>query len=169
MLKNHLAFFSRMICGLIAGLLLWTGCYAERSEPRPFKPGSLSEIIGDRQGQPFLLILRSVDCPPCRKELDLLAQTRRAHPELDLVLIATDDITSYAQEVHAILKKHGLGDAESWIFADPNAQRLRYEIDPKWYGELPRGYFYDAAHHRLGVSGALKPEHLSAWLADLRS
>ncbi len=158
----------RTVYGLIAGLLWLMYCYAEPLDPRPFMPGSLSEILSARQGRPFLLILWSVDCPPCRKELDLLAKTHRAYPKLDLVLIATDDIAS-AKEAEAILKEHGLGDVESWMFADSNAQRLRYEIDPRWYGELPRGYFYDAAHNRLGLSGALRPEHLQAWLETSQS
>lgn len=156
-----------MIYGLIAGLSFWMGSYAAQLEPRPFVPGSLSKILAARQGRPFLLILWSLDCPPCRRELDLLAKTRREHPRLDLVLIATDNIAS-AKEVHAILIKHGLGNIESWIFASPHAQRLRYEIDPKWYGELPRGYFYDHAHDRIGISGALKAEHLKAWLENLQ-
>jgi hypothetical protein len=33
-----------------------------------------------------------------------------------------------------------------------------FEIDPKWYGELPRTYFLDAAHQRTGVSGVLSKE-----------
>lgn len=150
---------------VLAGLLLWTHCYAAEAEPRPFEPGSLAQILVARQNQPFLLVLWSVDCPPCRKELDLLAEAHRKHPGFDLVLVATDGLSS-ADEVHGILKQHGLKEVESWIFTNPNAQQLRYEIDPKWYGELPRAYFYDATHKRLGISGALKPEYLNVWLAD---
>jgi hypothetical protein len=100
-------------------------------------------------------------------EMKKVNKARHGYRKLDLVLIATDNITS-AREVYATLSKHGLGDVESWIFADPNAQRLRYEIDPRWYGELPRSYFYAAEHKRVGLRGALKPEQLKVWLESLQ-
>jgi hypothetical protein len=159
---------SKVIYGLIAGLLLWSAyCPAAQPDPRPFVPGSLPNILAERQDRPFLLILWSVECQPCRKELDLLANARREYPMLELVLIATDD-AAHAEEVRAALAKHGLSDVESWIFANSHAQRLRYEIDSAWYGELPRSYFYDARHERVTVSGALQPRHLEAWLAAIQ-
>ena len=38
---------------------------------------------------------------------------------------------------------YGLGKVEQWVFADPMPERLRFEIDRRWYGELPRTHFYD--------------------------
>ena len=32
------------------------------------------------------------------------------------------------------------------------------EIDPQWFGELPRTYFLDSKHQREGISGALSYE-----------
>ena len=32
----------------------------------------------------------------------------------------------------------GLGSAENWIFSDGFVERLRFEIDPAWQGEIPR-------------------------------
>jgi hypothetical protein len=28
-------------------------------------------------------------------------------------------------------------------------------IDPHWYGEIPRTYFFDKAHSRVGISGLI--------------
>jgi len=42
--------------------------------------------------------------------------------------------------------------------------KLRFYIDPGWYGELPRSYFYDAAQQRSGHSGALTRAQLQDWL-----
>ena len=47
--------------------------------------------------------------------------------------------------------------------------KLRYGIDPSWFGELPRSYFYDAAHNRLPHSGALNEDHIEAWLAAVKA
>lgn len=130
---------------------------------RPFRTGSLSEIVATQEGKPFLLNVWSLTCSACRAEMSMLAKLRQEYPNFNLVLVATDDIARSA-EAQAFLLERGLAQVESWIFAEPNPQRLRYEIDSGWYGELPRSYFYDAKHERLGVSGALKSEQIQAWL-----
>ena len=99
--------------------------------------------------------------------MNMLAKLRKEYPDFNLVLVATDDIARSA-EVQAFLLERGLAQVESWMFAEPNPQRLRYEIDSGWYGELPRSYFYDARHERLGVSGALNSEQIQAWLQATR-
>ncbi|RLA17894.1 MAG: TlpA family protein disulfide reductase, partial [Gammaproteobacteria bacterium] len=69
-----------------------------------------------------------------------------------------------ADDIGKTLKKHGLGGIESWAFADPNVARLRYEIDPRWYGTLPRSYFFDSAHQRSATTGTLEKEQVEDWL-----
>ncbi len=147
--------------------LCWTGIVpAGDLAPQPFRSGSLTAITAPRTGRAFLLNLWSLNCPPCRAELALLAKLAREHPKFDLVLIAADDPAD-AGEVQAVLADQGLGAVESWIFDEADAQRLRYEIDSGWYGELPRSYFYDASHERIAVSGVLKEDQLSAWVAAI--
>ncbi len=119
-----------------------------------------------RAGQPFLLVLWSADCPPCIKELAHLRQVRDEAPAMELVLIATD-APEAAAEVKRTLQRFGLEDADNWIFASGFAERLRHRIDPNWYGELPRAYFYDAQHRRVGRSGMLMVEQLQAWAASV--
>jgi hypothetical protein len=51
------------------------------------------------------------------------------------------------------------------MFSDENSDKLRFEIDPKWYGELPRTYFFNAAHQRVGMSGVLSKKEILAKLA----
>lgn len=151
----------------VLAFLCWTGSVpAGDLAPRPFRSGSLTAIAAAREGKPFVLNLWSINCPPCRAELALLAKLAREHPKFDLVLVAADDPDD-AGEVQAVLADRGLGAVESWIFDDADAQRLRYEIDSGWYGELPRNYFYDPAHNRISVSGVLKEEQLSAWIAAI--
>lgn len=74
-----------------------------------------------------------------------------------MVMLATDD-ASATDEVQQILAKNELTGLENWLFADENPQKLRYEIDPKWYGELPRTYFLNKKHDREGFSGVLSQE-----------
>lgn len=134
---------------------------------RPFASGSFAKLVAARDEKPFLLVLWSVTCVPCRQEFELLAELRKAHPGLPLVLVSTDDIADQAIAAK-VLTKYGLQREESWIF-DGEAQRLRYEIDPAWYGEMPRAYFYDAAHRREAVSGSLDRARIEDWIRKTKT
>lgn len=97
----------------------------------------------------------------------MLSAVRQAHPELELVFISTDGLARI-EAVKASLKEHNLANAASWVFAGP-VQRLRYTIDPNWYGLLPRSYLYDASHERIAVTGGLEKDQVLAWLAQVQS
>jgi len=162
--------FKRFLSFPIAlGLLLVfaTGMAAAEGRLKPFESGSLAEILKSREGQPFILMFWSVDCASCMQELDAMSASLKKHPGLNLVMIATDD-AAMSGPVLTMLAKHGLGEVESWIFGGASAQKLRYEVDPAWFGELPRSYFYDQAHQRLALSGALTERHLDAWMTATR-
>ena len=131
--------------------------------PKAFSFGSFEELLAARNGEPFLLVLWATDCAPCRQEFALLAEVRAANNGLPMALIATDNIQESALIVE-MLEKFELNDVESWVFAEQNAQKLRYEIDPGWYGELPRSYFYIADHSRRGISGRLEKAAIQEWL-----
>ena len=148
-------------------LALFAGQLSAQEDLHPFKAGSLAKIKQSREGKPFILMIWSVDCASCMKELEVLAGMISKHPDLNIVMIATDD-ASRKEPVKTMLNRHGLNGVESWIFADASIQRLRYEIDSSWFGELPRSYFYDAAHQRIAHSGALSAEHIDAWLAAIK-
>ena len=56
----------------------------------------------------------SIDCAPCRGELELLAELSAEYPRLVAVLIATDDVERAAEA--AQIASAYLPSAESWIF-----------------------------------------------------
>ena len=163
---NRLIFLSRVIAVSLAVTFMAKTGFATTSSASAFISGSLSEILSVREGKPLMVVLWSIDCPSCLRELGLLKEFRRKYKHPDFVLISTDDI-SLQSDIRQVLENQGLDDIESWAFADGNAQRLRYEIDPKWYGEIPRTYFYDAQHNRAGLSGALTARHIEAWLSTI--
>lgn len=156
---------------LSALLLFAVLCVVGRIDPasaetRSFVVDSYDGILRARGGAPFLLVLWSVDCPPCLKELTVLSSELTRHPDLRLVLVATDE-PALRSRVDQILEQKGLGAVESWIFGEESSNRLRQRIDPAWYGELPRSYFFDRQHQRTAVSGGLTAEHLDTWLKSL--
>lgn len=130
---------------------------AEQPSIKAFVPGSYQQILTENTGKGFMLVLWSLDCTTCIKDMELLSIIRKKQPALKIILISTDEFSA-AAEVKTLLDKYQLGDAENWLFADDNSQKLRYEIDPSWYSELPRTYFYSADHRREGVSGSLTAE-----------
>ncbi|MGR9107395.1 MAG: TlpA family protein disulfide reductase [Gammaproteobacteria bacterium] len=133
-----------------------------KPELHAFESGSLQQIVENHADRPFLLVLWSVECPPCHKEMGELAKILD-QKGLQLIMVSTDSIDA-APEITRVLAKHGLGDIESWAFAGDNAQKLRFEIDPAWYGETPRSYFYDRFQNRTAVSGALDVGQIDSWL-----
>jgi hypothetical protein len=150
---------------LVSGALLI--CTVATAAPQPFGADSFRQILSAHAGQPLLVVLWSVDCPPCHQELAALGALRKEHGELPLVLISTDDQLPSA-DIQAVLERHGLGGANSWQFADPVPAKLRRAIDPGWYGELPRSYLIDAKGARHSHSGMLDATALQQLLPLLR-
>ena len=143
-------------------LALLAGTAAQAAAPRPFVAGSMQQIRAAYAGRPFVLALWSLTCSHCQEELAQLGTLQRRHPELNVVLISTDTPDD-AAALTATLTGHGLARAEAWVYADGFAERLRFEIDPRWGGELPRTYFFDRAHAVTARSGALAPVELERW------
>ncbi|HEX7026121.1 MAG TPA: TlpA disulfide reductase family protein [Gammaproteobacteria bacterium] len=156
-------------CLMVGVISLWNAANSGElpAKLQPFTADSLQMIEKSRKGQPFFIVLWALDCPPCRKELALLGQFHRRDESLPLVLISTDD-ANQSREVMAVLEKYALAGVDNWIFADSYMERLRYVIDPHWYGELPRSYFYDRDHTRKAFSGILKEQELKDWLLEIK-
>ena len=144
-------------------VLLCTSFVVTATQPVDvFKVGSYEQFLQQRKNHSFMLVFWSLDCAPCYKELAMLAEEIKKRPQLDLVLVSTDTIDDIS-EIQQKLNRFGLSNINSWVFDNEMAQQLRYEIDPNWYGELPRSYLYDAQHYRQAFSGVLRPAVLQRW------
>jgi len=131
---------------------------------KAFEPQSLEQIVASHKGKPFVLLVWSMDCEFCQASLDNIARARAAHPGIDVVTVTTDPLadTSLTAMVGKRLGSISLlGDA--WSFGAESPERLRFAIDPKWRGEKPRSYWYDAKGNRTAYSGLIKPQKLDDW------
>lgn len=146
-------------------LLLTLACAAglAQAEVKPFAAGSLAQIRAAREGRPFILAFWSLECAHCPKELKILGEVKRRYPKADLVLVSTDTPAD-AAALAEFADRQGLGAAEQWVFAD-QPQKLRFEVDRRWWGELPRTYLFDATHKAEGHSGLIDTDTLGHWLA----
>lgn len=151
-------------------LCLSAACASAAQEAKPFVRGSYQAIVSARAGKPFIIGFWSLTCTNCREDLALFGRLAKKYRNLDLVLVATDtpeqkqEIASTLQ--HYRLGRAGLGRIESWVFADSYTERLRYEVDAQWYGELPRTYFFDAAGHSTAVSGKIDRDQVERWIRE---
>lgn len=134
-------------------------------ELRPFDAKSLAEIRQTHAGRPFVVAFWSIHCGPCKEEMSTLAALKRKFPGVSIVLVATDP-PSAKPAVVRYLAGQKLGKVETWAFADEFAERVRFAVDRKWHGELPRTYFFDARHEPIAHSGAIDPAWAHSWLAD---
>lgn len=154
-----------IIVQCLLGLLLCLSCACALAAQttKHFVRGSYQQIVSARAGKPFIISLWSLDCTYCRDDMVLFGKLSKKYPDLGLVLISTDT-PEQLKEIERTLQKYPLKKAESWVFADSFVERLRYEVDTQWYGELPRTYFYDAQGHVLALSGKLDYAQIERWV-----
>lgn len=116
---------------------------AHAAEPvSAFGPASFKQIVAERQGKPFVILVWSLDCAYCAPSFEALADMKTKHG-LEVVTVATDPATD-AEAVRLISKRlsaYRLTD-NAWAFGAYPEEQLRHAIDPKWRGELPRAYWF---------------------------
>lgn len=147
---------------LAALLLVGFLAPAAAQDIRPFARGSYAQILAAHKGQPFILSLWSLDCVYCRDDFALFEKLARTQPALDVVLVATDTPAQDAA-IASMLRHYRLQDREAWVFDDSFVERLRFEVDKHWYGELPRTYLFAGDGTRKAVSGRLDEASLLQW------
>jgi hypothetical protein len=149
----HIKSLLTVVCLL---LNTWTAL-AATDNIQLFKPGSYQQILTANANKGFVLAIWSLECSSCIKDMEILAGIHQNRPDLKIIMLSTDEPSASA-DIQRLLEKYRLTDIENWVFADDNSQKLRYEIDPGWYSEIPRTYFYASNHQREAVSGAMKAE-----------
>lgn len=137
---------------------------AQAADPQPFERGSWSKLMAAHEGQPTIVHLWGLTCAPCLVELPHWAKLQKERPDMRLVLVAADPVPQPPARVEDMLTRTGLGKIESWSFADRFNERLRYEIDPSWSGELPRTLMIDRQGKVTTLSGVADLADVKAWL-----
>jgi len=149
---------------LVLAALLGIACVAEAAEPLPFERGSWAKLREAHAGQPTVIHFWGLTCAPCLTELPHWAALQAARPDLRLVLVAADPVPQDPERIAATLAKAGLGKSESWNFTDRFYERLRYEIDPAWAGELPRTVMIDRDGKTVVLAGVADLPTVKSWL-----
>ncbi|MDB5393825.1 MAG: hypothetical protein JWM91_1331 [Rhodospirillales bacterium] len=147
-------------------LALSVGFPALAGDARPFLHGSWQELRRQHQNKPTIVHFWGITCAPCMIEMPHWAKLAEADHNVDLVLIDADPLSETSDADTQTLAKMGLSQTESWRFADDFTERLRYEIDPKWQGELPLTLLIGRDSTVRKVVGSADFVEVQHWLDD---
>jgi thiol-disulfide isomerase/thioredoxin len=151
-------------CVLVALLLTVASAGAQAADLNSFGRGSWSKLRAAHDGQPTVVHFWGLTCAPCLVEMPEWGKLRAERPDMKLVLVAADPVPQDPKRVTDMLARAGLADAENWAFADRFNERLRYEIDPAWAGELPRTLLIDRDGKETVLAGVADLAEVRAWL-----
>jgi thiol-disulfide isomerase/thioredoxin len=151
---------------IFIGLLLGptVGASAPVDNLHAFRRGSWQELRKAHAGQPLVVHFWGVTCGPCRAEMPQWGELLQQHPGLPLVMIDADLVPNDVNAVKSMLQQSGLTSAENWMFEDDFVERLRYEIDPHWQGEIPRTLLIGRDGATTIIDGVADLTTVSAWL-----
>ncbi|SKA18371.1 hypothetical protein SAMN02745126_04039 [Enhydrobacter aerosaccus] len=153
-----------VLIALLMGLVLPGPAHA--NEPLPFVRGSWAKLRAAHAGQPTIVHFWGLTCGPCLVELPNWGKLLAERNDLRLVLLAADPLPQPPEQVENTLGRAGLGTAESWSFTDRFYERLRYEIDPTWSGELPRTVMIGRNGTINVLPGVADLSKVRAWLDE---
>jgi thiol-disulfide isomerase/thioredoxin len=130
---------------------------------KPFGRGSWQEVLRSHAGRATIVHFWGVTCGPCKVELPLLGEFMRDHSAIDVVTISADLVPDLPDATRSMLEKSGLASAENWIFGDGFVERLRFEIDPDWQGDIPRTMLISKEGTITTIEGSAKMTDLERW------
>jgi thiol-disulfide isomerase/thioredoxin len=149
-----------------AVICLLLGTSTSFAESIAFDKAQLTTVKAQNMGKQWLMLLWSVDCPPCFKELAIIQKLQRQHDDLAVVIINTDANDEINGERKEIIEKFELNDFSNFHFVDGEGDQSRFFIDTNWYGELPRSYFFESNGKSHGKSGLVNKSLLTQWLVN---
>lgn len=149
---------------LVTFMLALTAAGAQAADLQSFGRGSWSKLRAAHDGQPTVVHFWGLSCAPCLVEMPEWGKLRAERPDMKLVLVAADPVPQDSARVNDMLARAGLAKAENWAFTDRFNERLRYEIDPAWAGELPRTLLIDRDGKETVLTGVADLAEVRAWL-----
>jgi len=137
---------------------------AHSAEMRAFGRGTWTSILNEHAGKPVVIHLWGLTCAPCLTELPHWAALERDRKDMTLIMIAADPTPANADDLTVTLDNAGLQRSERWMFADAFSERLRFEVDPKWRGEMPRTILISADGKPTIMPGLADLGAIRTWL-----
>lgn len=134
---------------LFAGLLASTAQATDFIALDRHTARRLTEAENHRQ--PTIVTLWSSDCSHCKKNLQLLADLRKANKRLQVITIAAE---SESAELTPILDRYAIVGPR-YVYGSDSPEAIAYAIDPNWAGELPRTFLFNGNGKKEKISGVI--------------
>jgi thiol-disulfide isomerase/thioredoxin len=151
------------VAAFLVVLTPWLGLASGESQLKSFERGSWQQLLHSHAGHPTLVHFWGVTCGPCKVELPQLGEFMKQHPAIDVVTISADLVPNLGPATRSMLQNAGLSSAENWIFGDGFAERLRFEIDPAWQGDIPRTMLISRDGEITTIEGSAEVADLDKW------
>lgn len=133
---------------------------------KPFIKGSFQQIQQQQEkshkDKPYIITFWSETCAFCMEELALFGELLKTYPNVKVVSITTDPFLNEKTITHILTSKK-LQHAEKWVFSDNYAERLYFDVDKRWRGELPLTFFVDRNHKMVKHMGTINKYKLIEW------
>jgi thiol-disulfide isomerase/thioredoxin len=155
----------RAVLGSLLAILLAAASPVHAGDVQPFVRGTWAEIAQAHKGRPLIVHLWGVTCAPCRVEMPEWGKLLAKKPAAPVVILHAERLPPDPNVVGDMLNDAGLAGADTWAFSETALSRLRYEIDPKWLGELPMTLLIDAEGNRRTIIGSADMAEVEAWIA----
>ncbi len=160
---SHLTCLKKII--LLISLIISHNALANETAIKPFIKGSFNQIQQEQSSHPYIVTFWSESCAFCMKELALFGRLISRYPNINIISITTDPFLD-KDTIEQILASKNLANAQKWVFADNYVERLYFDIDKSWRGELPLSYFFDKNNKMIRHLGIIKEPALIEWLAE---
>jgi hypothetical protein len=97
------------------------------------------------------------------KEFTFLSDVLAQFEGMKLITISTDPFLSsdFIQNLH---QTNNLMNAETWVFSDRVREKLYFDVDKKWRGELPFMLLVNDKNQVTKHLGIMTQEKLVTWI-----
>lgn len=139
------------------------GSNASALDFKPYGAGDFARLAKAHAGKALVLHFWSITCPPCIAELPRWKKIMTETKGVDVVFVNTDDDEDRARAL-ARLDKAGLTEATHYGFADSFVEKLYFEADKTWRGELPFTALVAPDGGVTTVTGSVDEPLITKWL-----
>ena len=132
----------------------------------PYRSGDWAKLIQQTKGRPAIIHIWGFSCGPCVAELPAWGRFAQAQPKLKLILLEVDQVPEDMTAKTLIDAK--LSEADNHVSVDYFDEYMRYEIDPKWQGELPITLLIDAQGNTRKLRGSVDFKIVNDWVSKTK-
>lgn len=153
----------RLILALCAVLALADASAGEIAF-KPYARGSFAELRKQHEGRRLIVHFWSAACPPCLAELSDWAKIAGELKSVDIVFVNAD-LDDERAPAQRRLDKAGLSSLVHYGFADDFVERLYFEVDNSWRGELPFTALIGSDGKPVTIAGPIDRSFVVDWAA----